>query len=152
MTSAFESILDDVASWTPTYDSDVSIGCWNIDDIKPNLENMSIPKRVLMVTEDGTAGEEIIFVALGKTMSVTWFIRDRLYLANVGEMASLRRYSGDLVRYAASYVEQIRQNRSPTAQSHILNATARPGIFEWGGKSYFGVDIVLEIQEIISGA
>jgi len=133
--SVIESILDAVAALSPTYDSGVDIGCWNIDDIKPNLEAMSCPKRVLMVTGDGISADPMTFVA-----------------APVGEMAALRRYSGELVRYIASYIEQVRQNRAPTSQSHIVSVSAYPGIYEWGGKSYYGVDITLEIEEVISGA
>jgi hypothetical protein len=153
MGSAIESILDDIAGMSPTYDTDVSIGVWNIDQQKEVLAPASCPKRVLMIIPNGTTADPMTFIALGTTTHVTWLITDRLYLKPSGEMGAYRRYTPETLRYTASYLEAVRQNRGPTAQSHIESVRAYPGIYAYpeGSDQYFyGVDVLLEIEEVIS--
>ena len=149
MASQIETILDEIAAWTPTYDTE-SIGVWNIDDVRVNLEPMQVPKRVLGLADDS----EFSFVALGQRGTITWLITDRLYIAPIAELAVMRRHYGDLIRYAASYANAALTDRglTPNSQAHVVNVRFTQGVFAWpegSDQQYLGVEAEVEVQEII---
>lgn len=149
MASQIETILDEIATWTPTYDTE-TVAVWNIDAVRPNLEPSQVPRRVLGLAE----GSEFSFVALGKRGSITWRIMDTLYIAPVGELAVWRRHYGDMIRYAASYADAALADRGllPTSQAHVVGVTFTHGAFaypEGTENIYFGVQAEVEVQEII---
>lgn len=154
MGSAITSILDNIKTWAMYCDSSVGttdVGVLDIDQLQDNLEPMSCPKRVLSVVSPTLEANNMMFAALGSTFSIDWQIHDTLYLKPSGETRALNRYSPQIVDYVAAYVDKIRINRTPTAQSSVESATATPGIFQWGGIGYLGVDLVLTVHEIVSG-
>ena len=149
MASQIETILDEIAAWTPVYDTE-TVTVWNIDDARPNLEAMQVPRRVLGLADDS----EFSFAALGKRGIITWRITDTLYIAPVGELAVFRRHYGDMVRYAASYANAALSDRSltPTAQAHVVSVRFVSGEFAWpeGSENKFiGVQAEIEVEEII---
>ena len=106
MASQIETILDEIAAWTPTYDTE-TVAVWNIDDVRPNLENMQVPRRILGIDE----GDNFSFIALGTRAQIEWSVTDTLYIAPVGELAVFRRHYGDIIRYVASYAATAQSNR-----------------------------------------
>lgn len=149
MASQIETILDEIAAWTPVYDTE-TVAVWNIDAVRPNLEPMQVPRRVLGLADDG----EYSFVALGKRGTITWLITDTLYIAPAGELAVFRRHYGDMVRYAADYADEALNDRSltPTAQAHVVSVRFTSGTFAWPEGSdnlFLGVQAEVEVQEII---
>lgn len=149
--SQIESIYDAIVAWTPIFDTDVSVGVRDIDQLKETLHADDCPVRMLSVTTADIGGE-FAFIALGKTNTVTWSINDRLYLKGAGLAKGIESFSANLIKYTASYVGQIRDNRAPTSQSHVVSASFNPGVFEWSGEKFAGLDVFLTIEEVISGA
>ena len=150
MASQIETILDEIAAWEPTYDTE-TVKCWNIDDVRPNLEPSQVPRRILGLADDS----EFSFVALGKRGSITWRILDTLYIAPAGELAVYRRHYGDMVRYAAKYADAALADRgliTGTQQAHVVAVTFTHGTFaypEGSDNLFLGVQAELEVQEII---
>lgn len=163
--SQFEGILDALENITISYtnvegavvtlDSD---SVRNIDELLGDMKDADLPLRQFGVPGPSSSrSDETAFIALGKMQSIRWTISDRFYLRPVQTGEGLRKASGDLYRYIAAYTEQIRQNRSPTSQSHIEGVSCRADILFWPddpdvGTPYFGVDCEVRIQEIVSGA
>lgn len=153
MSSSIKEITAAIAAWTPQFDTDNNpeIGVWDIDDALETLE-MQTPKRVLMAME--SMGDPFTFIALGNTVSIEWTITDRLYIAPVGEMASLRRYQRYLLKYAASYAEAAQADRglgSNVSQAHVVSMVMTPGVYDYpvgSGQEFFGVNVELTIQEV----
>ncbi len=154
MGTKIEEILSAIEAWTPSPDSDsVSVGVWGIDELKETLSPMSVPKRIISVNPPGVSADYVAHIDLGPTMKIEWSVTDTFYFKPVGEMAALRRHSHDLVKYVASYTEAIRQNRSPSSQSHILEAYCYPDIYAWPEGSdnrFYGVQCSLTIEEFVS--
>lgn len=152
MASQIETILDEIAAWTPTYDTE-SVTVWNIDDVRPNLEPMQVPRRALGLADDS----EFSFLAIsGQTSpraNIVWQITDTLYIAPVGEMAVFRRHYGDMIRYAASYADAAQADRGlASGLAHVVSVSFELGAFAWpeGSENLFlGVQATLEIQEVI---
>ena len=147
MASQIEQIIDEIAAWTPTYDTE-TVAVWNIDDARPNLEPMQVPRRILGLDE----GSEFAWVALGKRASVTWTIKDTLYIAPGAELAVFRRHYGDMVRYAASYANAALADRGLADCAHTVGVSFTNGTYEWpigSGNLFVGVEVLLEVQEII---
>ena len=148
MDSQIETIFDEIALWTPTYDTE-TVSVWNIDDVRPNLEPMQVPRRILGLADDS----EFSFVSLGKRATITWLITDTLYIAPVGELAVFRRHYGDMIRYAAAYANAALADRSLVAcSSHVVSVRFEQGTYAWPVGSdilFFGVRAELEVQEII---
>ena len=148
MASQIATILTEIAAWTPTYDTE-SVGCWNIDAVRPNLEPASTPKRILGLDDDNEFG----FVALGKRGSIIWRITDTLYIAPTGEMAVMRRHYGDMIRYIASYINAALNDRGMASNlAHVVSVKLARGTYAWpegSGNLFLGVRAELEIQEII---
>ena len=148
MASKVETILDEIAAWSPTYDTE-TVTVWNIDDVKPNLEPMQVPRRILGLADDSEFG----FIALATRASITWRITDTLYVAPAAELAVFRRHYGDLIRYAASYAAAAQSDRGlASGTAHVVGVSFELGAFAWpeGSENLFlGVRATLEIQEVI---
>lgn len=153
MASQIETILDQIALWTPVYDTE-AVSVWNIDDVRPNLEPMQVPRRVLGLADDTEFGFIAISGQTSPRSNIIWQVLDTLYIAPVAEMASLRRHHGDVIRYAASYAAQAQANRglgSPKL-AHVVSVQFSIGTFAYPPGSeilFHGVEAELEIQEVI---
>jgi hypothetical protein len=147
MASEIETLIDEIAAWTPTYDTE-TITVWNIDAARVNLEPMQVPRRILGLADDS----EFSWVALGKRASISWLITDTLYIAPVAELAAFRRHYGDMVRYAASYADAALADRGLGTCSHVVAVRFTQGVFAWpegSDNQYYGVQAEVEVQEII---
>jgi len=151
MASQIETIFDNIAALTPAY-GNTTPKVWNIDDIHEDA-SLVVPRRILMVTE--SPADPFEFVALGKRASITWRITDRLYVAPANETGGMPRWHGAMLRYIASYTTAALNSRSVGAASnpaHIVSLTSEAGTYDWpvgSGQFYYGVNIELEVQEII---
>ena len=141
-----ETLLDDIAAWTPTYDTE-TVAVWNIDEANINLEAMQCPRRILGLVEG-----DFEFVALGKRGKVDWTVTDTLYIAPTGELSVFRRHYGDRFRFVDSYTTKARDDRGlGNGQAHVVSVNVKFGTFEWpegSGITYLGARAELEIQEI----
>jgi hypothetical protein len=67
----------------------------------------------------------------------------------------LKDNSSKIVSYIDKYIAAIRTGRATTAQSHIVDAEFKPGVYYWpddaSGIAYIGVRVTLTVEEIISG-
>jgi hypothetical protein len=149
MASQIESILDDIAAWTPNF-MGTAPKVWNIDQILTDA-TLVLPKRILMVPE--TSLDPFSFVALGKRATNIWTITDRLYMAPQAETGGFERYNGEMIRYVANYITAAQNDRGlANNQAHVVSLTSSHGVFDWpigSGQNYYGVDIVIEVQEVI---
>ena len=149
MASQIETILDDIAAWTPSY-AGKTPKVWNIDDIQTDA-TLGLPKRVLLVPE--TAADPFAFVALGKRATIVWAITDRLYMAPAAETGGFERYNGEMIRYVVNYINAAQNDRGlANSQAHVVNITSEHGVYDWpigSGQLYYGVDLVIEVQEVI---
>jgi hypothetical protein len=151
-TCQIDAIFQAIHDLSPTFDTDVTIPAWDYDEVNANLSADTCPVRVLMVGGvDTAAAEEFIFVALGSTISVRWRLLDRLYLKALPLGRGTEEASPNIIKYAASYVDALRLKRGPTAQSHVLSASFRPSVQDWGSTSFFCIDVDLVIEEYITG-
>jgi len=148
MPSQIETILDEMAAWAPVYDTE-TIAVWNIDDVRPNLEGMQVPRRVLGLVD----GSEFAFIALSTRANIIWTITDTLYIAPVQEMAALRRHYGDIIRYCGSYSVAAQSDRGlASGMAHVQSVAFEQGVFAWPEGSenqFFGVRATVQVQEII---
>jgi hypothetical protein len=157
MSSAIASIYDAIATWTPTYDSDVTIPVENYNQVNSTFKDANAPVRKLMFGPSPAELREGAFITLGKLQGVNWTIHDYLYLKATASGVGYAEVSGKLLLYIASYDEQVRQNRAPTTQSSIQDVSCTPGVLYWPpgsetGEQYWGVDCAITVREIISGA
>ena len=155
--SVVTQIYDAIAAWTPTYDSDVTVPVKNYDEVDNTFQDANAPHRFLLYGPSPAEMEAGAFITLGKLQNLTWTIHDTLYLKASGTGVGYAEVCGKLLEYSADYVEVVRQNRAPTTQSHITSVACVPGILYWPpgdrtGTQYFGVDCVLTVQEVVSGA
>lgn len=128
----------------------------NVAEIRGEIQPADCPVRLLLPTGWRAPESDFHFVALGKTNTVTWHIADLCLWRPLGEGEVDSSVFLELVRYAAAYVDVLRGFRSPTAQSHVVRAIPDvPPLVEWpvgSGRWFYGVEFVLEIQEVISDA
>lgn len=149
MTSQIETILDDIAAWTPSY-AGKTPKVWNLDDIKTDI-TLVPPVRVIMVPE--TQADPFSFVALVKRATIQWVVTDRLYMAPQAEAGGFERYNGEMIRYVANYINAAQSDRGlANGQAHVVSVTSAHGTFDWpigSGQFFYGVDLEIEIQELI---
>ena len=146
---AITSIFDKIATFNLTIDS-IAVSVRNYNELKNIINSADTPVRLLLPYSPASKQREGNFIAIGNLAGITWQITDRLLLKPVVQGAGLADVTGDLVNYIADYIEVIRSNRKLTAQSHIVSWNMAIGIFKWNEIDYFGVDVVLEIDEYIS--
>ena len=148
------TIFGALAAMTPEWSSDVAIKVWNGSTagvIKATLPSASVPIRILTTTGD-IEGRDFAFIALGKLSKVTWVIEDLLLMKAVAEGDSIKGVSAHLVQYCDSYITKLRDVRAPAANSHVLRANMKPGTYDWGDVRYFGVKVIVEVEEFQSAA
>lgn len=147
MTSAISSITAAIALWAPTYNSDVTIYCRDMDELSDVFDPGDCPVRMLFVGEPDAA-----MVALGKTVKANWKIVDRCFIKPAAQGDSLKENSQRIRDYIASYINIVRQNRAPTSQSWVTDVSLRPVILNWPLDSeqsaMVGVEVTLAISEV----
>jgi hypothetical protein len=126
----------------------------SFDQLRENVQSADCPVRLLLTTTGETQGQAA-FLTLGKLQTIQWTLEDLLLWRPAGQSEGLRRNSDKLMLYIRSYLDEIRFNRAPTAQSHIQSVRCIPAMVEWpqgSGELYYGVRCIVEIQEIVSAA
>lgn len=147
MTSAIASITAAMAAWTPTYDSDVTIYCRDMDELSDTFDVGDCPMRMLFMGDDDAA-----HVALGKTVRANWVIIDRCYIKPEAQGDSLKENSQRIRDYIASYMETVRTNRAPTSQSWVTDVRFSGSKFNWppgsNTNTMIGVEARVSISEV----
>jgi len=146
------TIYGALAAMVPEWSSDVSIKVWNgatAGVIKNTLPSASVPIRILTMTGENE-GRDFAFIAMGKLSHVTWVIEDLLLAKAVAEGDHIKGISAHLIQYCDSYITKLRDTRAPSTQSHVVGASFKPGVYDWGGVQYFGVRALVEVEEFQS--
>ena len=148
--TALDSIYTALYGWNTTWSTDVQVHVWNYTDLDTS-KKPACPQRYLSPMLEADSA----FVLLGNTMSAEWSIEDTLLIKPAGEGNPLKENAANIVKAINAYVEIVRANRAPTAQSHIKEFSISPGVYYWpdspeGGIGYVGVRFTLQIQEVIT--
>lgn len=126
----------------------------NYDEQKKSVVSADTPIRLLLPLAPESEAREGRFIAMGNLTRVTWQITDRMLFKPISQGKGINTAADDLVEYVNNYIEAIRSNRALTAQSHIVsyNFVATEIVYpDIQGTEFFGVDAILEIEEIVSG-
>src|SRR5581483_11820897 len=120
------------------------------------VEPAMLPCRILMPMDSKGEGRDYAFNALGNTTKVTWHITDLMLWRMSDTGIGLEDIASVLVGYAAAYAEVLRSNRAMgQAQAHLLNARFVYDTFKYpnsdNGQYYDGVEVTLDIEEVLSG-
>jgi len=147
MSSQIEGIYTAIASFAPYYDTDVAVACRKPQELKDQKLDKG-PVRMLFLPEDAPGA----FVAMGTSLKNTWVIIDRLFYKPTRLVH--REDDNALMRdYIASYLDHIRSNRAPTAQSHIAEwsfSVRTDMTYGSNDTQWFGVDVTLTIEEFVT--
>lgn len=122
------------------------------DAVEPSM----LPCRLLLPMDSKGEGRDYSFLALANTTRVTWHITDLLLWRMSDTGIGLDDIAAVLVGYAAAYVEVLRRNRAfGQTQSHLLSARFAYGAYRYPdsatGTIYDGVEVQLDIEEVLSG-
>lgn len=125
------------------------------DTLPASAETATLPCRVLDPFNVGDDGQ-YSFVAYGTTATVHWTIVDLMLWEQVGQTRGPLDVALSLAAYCGAYAEMLRTHRGivPGGQAAIQQATPRIGVYEWPRGStvmYYGVEVTLSIEEILSG-
>ena len=154
MSSIIETIIDNIKAWTPVFDSDVSVGTLDIDEMPITLDVSDCPVRMFSVV-DPKVNAEFAHIALGSTAGIDWYILDRLYILPAKMDEGLKGNNAKIIKYTASYFEQARINRGVVTTATVKGVSvAPPYVRNWpdyeGGVPYYVVDCVVHIFEVIT--
>lgn len=134
------------ASKTPTV--------YSLAALKKSAETADLPLRLLLPFSGRGPGRDGQFISLGTLTSITWRITDLCLWEPVAQTLGIAEVSPDIIAYAGAYLDMIRTFRAPTTQSHITGFSIAPDVYQWpvgSGRWYYGVEVVLEIEEVLSG-
>jgi len=148
--SRINAIFDAIAGWDAYYDSDVVPKVKELQNLDDTLKTAEGVVRVINLQGGDEAGE---FVALGKTIAIDWTIIDTLYVRPQAHLGALRNSIPQLTNYVVAYIEQIKNDRSPTNQSHVESWTAVIGTEsypEGSSEEWFTATITLVVREYIN--
>lgn len=140
---------------------DVTVGgvtpqAYDLAALPDAVESAMLPCRLLLPMDTRGEGRDLSFLALANTMRLTWHVTD-LLLWRLGDTGiGLEDIAATLVGYAGAYAEVLRANRAfGQAQAHLLSASFRYGTYRYpdtdGGLLYDGVEVTLDIEEVLSG-
>ena len=122
-----------------------SIEARNIDKVKLEVEDDSLPLRLLLPATTG-AGD---FIAIGTLQQTGWAIRDLCLFATLSKGKGIEQFSSAMLDYIALYLEQLKANRNPTSQSSVDGWEIQMNPVLWAEKSYWAVDITVTVKEIL---
>lgn len=150
MASQINSIYDAIAGWSVYWDSDIPVKVHEIQGLRAYTGTPEMPVRILSNVDpqsNGAGG----FVTLGKTKRIDWTISDLLLIRPTAHGGALRNSAPQIQNYITNYITAVQNDRSPTNQSWVESLTWNAGEFTYGDNtSYYGINIILEISEIIS--
>jgi hypothetical protein len=133
------------ASKTPTV--------YSLSTLKKSAETADLPMRLLLPFNGRGPARDGQFISLGTLVGVTWRITDLCLWEPEAQTLGIAEVSPELIAYCGAYVDMLRTFRAPTAQSHLAGFTLAPDLYEWpkgSGRWYYGVECVLEIEEVLS--
>lgn len=117
----------------------------NIDEVKLAVNHSDLPCRFLLPSTSG----EMEFIAIGDLQNMSWAIRDLCLFAPLAKGAGVEKFSKAMVDYLSLYMKQIKDNRNPTKLSTITGVEVQMGPVPWADETYWAIDIVLTVEEIL---
>lgn len=143
-------------------DMSVSVGAttpsvYTLGTAKDWAEGADLPLRLITISSPAELSAAGQFIALGTLSSITWRVSDLMLWAEAGSGSGSGDYMENVLSYAGGYVEALRGKRGPASagsnQAHIVGQTITPGVFEYpagSGRSYWGVECVIDVEEFLS--
>ena len=122
-----------------------SVKSRNIDKVKLIVKDNSLPMRLLLPATSG----EMDFIAIGNLQNMGWTIRDLCLFAPLTKGKGIEYFSQAMVEYIGLYLAQVKANRNPTKHSNIVGLEGQMAPVQWAETTYWAIDIVLTVEEII---
>lgn len=151
--SAIVSIFNGVAAQAVTVGA-ITPTVYNIDTLPAAVAPAQLPCRLMLPMDAKTEATSGQFLGFGTISTVTWRITDLMLWTPALSGAGIHDYALTLVQYAGAYMDMLRKIRAPAPITRITNWSAQPGRFQYplrSGRWYFGVECMIEVQEILSG-
>lgn len=116
------------------------------------------PMRVILPSDVDSAQRGVRFATVGSggVMSVSWSISDLFLMQNTKTGSGLNQVATTLVRYAAAYVDALKNKQSLITGNNAITIEAvtfniggfqyPAGIEAW----YWGVEVRYQVKEIVS--
>jgi hypothetical protein len=130
---------------------------YSLASLLQKVETAQLPARLLAVTGGRSGGQDGQFQTLRTVLTVRWQLTDLLLYKPEAQGRGLSDVAAQLVAYAGDYLEAVKANRKPLpagvrSTAQVMAARVTPGVYEWPERSgtwYFGVECVLDIDEIL---
>lgn len=130
---------------------------YSLASLLHKVETAQLPARLLAITGGRSGGQDGQFQSLRTVMTVRWQLTELLLYKPEAQGRGLSDVAAQLVAYAGAYLEAVKANRKPLpaedrATAKIESVRVTPGVYEWPEGSdtwYFGVECVLDIEEIL---
>lgn len=153
--SVILSIYTTLATKTVTV-SGITPTIYGLTALPDAVEDAMLPCRLLLPMQPRGEGRDWHFIALGKTVQLTWHITDLMLWRRSDAGIGLEDIASVLVDYAGQYAEMLRSNRAMGQEmAHIVGARFVYGTFQYPdseqGISYDGCAVELDIEEVLSG-
>ena len=89
------------------------------------------------------------FVAIGNLQKAVWQVQDLCLFGTVTAGMGVHQYSDEMLTYIKDYLTAIKSKRSLYAGTVVEDLQVDMIPSQWGGKTYWSVDITLTISEIL---
>ena len=122
-----------------------SVKSRDVDQVRLAVKDSDLPCRMLLPSTSG----EMEFIALGNLQNMNWAIRDLCLFAPMTKGKGIESFSKAMVEYLDLYMKEIKENRNPTPLSNIVGVEVQMGPVKWGDETYWAIDIVLTVGEIL---
>jgi len=117
----------------------------DVNEVKLTLDESALPTRLLMPSLEGNSK----YVGMGTLKHMTWQIQDLCLFARVAKGTGINQYAQAMVQYLEDYLTALKSKRSPYANSHITGISAQMAPVQWSDVTYWGVNIILTVEEIL---
>lgn len=106
------------------------------------------PVRLILPADDDNAND-FDFIALGQANAITWQLADLLLIAPAGDQFGWAEHALAIDTYCGDYATALVALRTTfgNLNANIVNLSMRRGTYTYGGTEYFGVKIIVTIQE-----
>jgi hypothetical protein len=126
-----------------------TVTAYKYDTMPANLLGITLPVRVLwLVRPDAQDGEVSPAAFTGSSLTVEWGIHDTMYFARGGQGYTLATVMHDLILYMNAHAAAVASNKRLATGVNVTGWSYKPGIYEWGGVDFLGVDVVTRITEL----
>lgn len=130
-----------------------SVPAYGLDALPNSVAAAALPCRLLLPLGTRVEGRSVSFTTVGNAGVVVpqWRITDLLLWKPTAQGRGLNDVAPDLIAYMAAYVDALRSTRR-FAGAEVIDAAFEPSVYTYpagGTKDYWGVEVVLQIKEIV---